>query len=265
MAWRIVALALLFSLSPALSVRLAAQSADPAAIQPGELVLDLSPDAPSSLAVDRVALDDWLCSGGGEPDPIRGGGSSEDCRLVVGGTGSQNRCAVTTSGVITLTVSGPHLRGPDLGATATVAVTQLSLAAAEPLQTSCGSWSFEARLDGGQRLPLGFLVLEEARHGAATGLFVGTVAIHGELVLTSEDDSTTKVLPLPLELDLAGRWLALPAGNLEPGVTSLGLFLDLDGHDFVDRPSCAQERQRCGRLCLTAAPGTVDAANGLVP
>ncbi|HEX4955493.1 MAG TPA: hypothetical protein VF017_19040 [Thermoanaerobaculia bacterium] len=260
MTWRFVALALLFSLSPPLSTRLGAQAADPDGIEPGNLVLDLSPDAVSSLGMDVAGLTDWLCDGGPEPEPDRGGGSSEDCRLVVGGAGSQNR-----SSVLTLRISAAQLRAQGAGATATARVTQLHLPGAEPVTTPCGAWLFEARLVAGLRQPGNTLVLEEAAPEALTGLFVGTVELAAELVLTREEDSTTEILPLPLELDLGGRWLALPTANVEQGTSTLALFLDLDGHDFVDRPGCAQDRQRCGRLCLTASEGTVDAANGLVP
>jgi hypothetical protein len=245
----LVALALAVSSAP-----LAAQP-NPLAVEPGKLSLDLADGPVSSLGVDRQGLGDALCSS--DPFPSwpgddRGGGS-EDCRLVVGGNGSNSRSRVLEVGI------GALLPRTD-GAVVTVVPEHLHLEGEDPFPTPCGLWQFRVALDRRVVQPKTRLVLEPAAPGAATSLFVGTLRLAVAVRFESLDDGTVRTLWTALELDTAGRWTALAPTGLEPGASNLALFVDRQGA-FVDRPGCAQDREVCGRLCLTAAPATVELAN----
>lgn len=252
----------LLALLCAAPLTLAAETSLTAPLHSGRIWLDLAPDQSSAIGLETADLARALC----EPPAyvaglnLRGGGGSEDCRLVVGGSGSQSRNLA-----LEITVLSYQARQGTRTAEASVEVTDLALPGAAPFVTPCGAWSYDVRLRQDALQARNELVLEEAPLDGSSGLFVGTLRIATEIVFSQAELGLAATFALDLELDAAGRWSFLPAGSTAAGESDLALYVEQTSRGARARAGCAQDRHRCGLLCLTASTSTVDLANGLVP
>jgi hypothetical protein len=191
-----------------------AQVPNPAAILPGNLSLDLSKVANSSLGIDLGYLEGLLCNKGG----------TGQCGLNV------DKVAANPALVLTVTKVRPS---SDQGADVSVVPASFSLAGSD-LNTSCGLWRYQISLDPqiGQSGSLLHLS-PPASNGDATAPFSGTVSLAAVLRFESLEASdpmvpapTVVVLPEMLTLELAGRWTTVIAAPFPKGKSNLVLMAE---------------------------------------
>lgn len=253
-----------------------AQSANPAWLRPGTVFLALSTDAPSSMQLDLEVLEPLGCVEGesglqprrsqSRTSQPRMGGGSEECRLVVGNGGNGG----------TLPDSGPptDLRLQVLqivsdrsgcGTLVEVRPIGLSLWGEERLNLACGLKAFSIGLDSGASQPTSWLHLPAGDPLAATGWFMGTLAMVAEVRIDGTGLPMAPRISLPQNLEISGRWTALDASsipNLPASQSTLVLLTEKMGSQWVGKISCGQERARCGRLCFEAAGTPLGWLNG---
>ncbi len=235
---------------------LAAQAPNPTPLRPGTLSLALDPLASSSLAIDEGELDNWLC-GTAEPPDLPQNGGTEDCRLLIGGGNLP---------ILDLSLESPEPFA-DGGAQMMAEVSGLGARGQEPFSSRCGDWTWTLKLHPSapsRPLPFHFLPPVEEE---PTALFVGSLAFTAEITFAPHNGEASRVLPWPLDLDLAGRWLVLPAEALEEGQTNLTLLVGFSPltQGFVAQPTPAHGLRRCDRLELQAEPESVALANLHLP
>jgi hypothetical protein len=247
----------------AAALPLAAQTPRASTITPGLLTLDSPAELTSALGISAASLEECLC---GTECGLRTG-TSEDCRLAVGGYGIEEDPFSTGFGTGGTTPSELTLRVVSVapstrGGTVTVEPTALALTFSEPLTTRCGSFSYEVALAAGLQ-PQSQIAFLDGGRGDTVGLFVGTLRLAAVIQLAEVGGGHAAHLPLTLAYDTAGRFTVLPAGSMPPTWTNLALFTDREDNEWQTRSGCSRDRSPCGRLCWAARPETLEALNGL--
>jgi hypothetical protein len=93
----------------------------------------------------------------------------------------------------------------------------------QPLETSCGRWTWSLRLDPRATQPVSEATLRPASPGASRGTFSGELQMAAQIRFESASPARrVVVLPLPLRLDLTGSWAAEALAG-DPAVTDLVL------------------------------------------
>jgi len=244
---------------------LAAQLPNLATYHPGALHLELSPADDSQLELDLNHLENVLC-GIGQDSRLPPG---ETCRLVISNDGGSGLLREAFDSDLSAQ-SNALVASPCGSAQVSVVLTGLSVKGAEPLVTSCGSWTFTAQLPANVSPPPSPLTLLPAPAGSPTGLFAGTLSFPLVFVYSHVTSGAAYTETRSMTLDVAGRWTVIqPTGeryaDLPASETNLALFVDHEpgiATTWVKRPGCGTARRGCSRLCFAAATLTVGVLNG---
>jgi hypothetical protein len=261
---RLVAIALFCALLAGGRPALAQQPTAATLRAPGEVALELSDLATSTLGIHPVILNEALCP------PLPGGpisGGVGECGITVNNGGPPRTFNL---------VVNHYTLNTDGTTTATAFSDRLSLVGAKPFESSCGMWSFEVTLDPHAAQPSSAIRLGRPAAGAYTAWFSGTATVAALLRFTEVTSHQVQEIPTTLTLDLAGRWTALAKGGastttgspiltFKPG--SLALMVERRA-EWASLPTITsggcQGGFFCGcghRLAFTAPQALVDTLN----
>jgi hypothetical protein len=212
----------------------------------GEVRLAFSPDKISALPIDVQALAEDSCG-----TTFLKVGPLVQCRLKAE--------PAPSSEIKTEFQSGPPLCESEEGFELMQwRVTSLSIAGAQPVETSCGAWDVSLRLDTGELeatdpQPISPMALKPDADDPGRGTFAGVLEMRARLHLANRTTGQAVDHSLGLRLGLAGPWI------LDPTQGNLLLLLGWRGQCFpVWVVTYSEELGRflsgeC-QFCLTVAP-----------
>jgi hypothetical protein len=93
----------------------------------------------------------------------------------------------------------------------------LSIAGPQPLETSCGRWTWSLRLDPRATQPLTAVTLRSGAQDATAGTFSDAFPVRAQLAFDQVGEKRRVVVPVELRLDLAGTWTVTAAGRAASG------------------------------------------------
>lgn len=245
----------------------------------GALHLDLSTLTSSQLQISDGHLGAVLC---GDPE---GGGEAlrsskpegdynppgETCRLVISNDGSHGGLQQQGPSSFEIGTSMAASSPPCGVGLVLVRPNQLKIRGVDPIQLSCGKWTFQGTLTALNPTP-SQLNLLPALAGMPTGQFSGALSFRLDLTYdrVSGEGPLTYGESRTFDLDIAGRWTIIQMSNpaawmLPASETNLALFVDRKSANGIwsKREACGTVNDECTKICLTASSRTVDVLNGL--
>jgi hypothetical protein len=245
----------------------------------GALHLDLSSQNSSQIEIDEGHLGVVLCGDAGESGTEQRSTKpdgdynppGETCRLVISNDGSHG--GVQPPGgpsQLEMTTALSSARPCGVGLIL-VRPNLLRIRGVDPIQLSCGKWTFAGTLTALLPAP-SQLNLLPAPVGMPTGQFSGVLGFRLDLTFDrlTGDGPLTYSETRTFDLDVAGRWTVIQSSNpaswmLPAGETNLALFVDRKsaGGLWSKREGCGTVHDECTKICLTASSQTVNVLNGV--
>jgi hypothetical protein len=173
-----------------------------------------------------------------------GGGASSDCRAKHMNWPTSSPIVEAMSSLLQLDLLSSDA-ADDGTFRAVLFARALTWSAPQPIETSCGRFTWSLRLDPRATQPVSEVTLRPGARDASRGTVSGTLLMTAQIRFESVETHRRLIVPSSLRLPLHGSWAAREEATRtsDPDASDL-LF-------FTDRPACARLFPLTGKVCLS--------------
>jgi hypothetical protein len=117
-----------------------------------------------------------------------------------------------------------------------------SFAGPQPLETSCGRWTWSLRLDPRATQPLTAVTLRSGARDATAGTFsTAALPLHAQIAFQKIGDGRQVVVPVLLRLEVTGTWTVAAESALPGAPAESRLLFSIDSAKSVMTPEGAEK------------------------